>query len=53
MFKTVEEGGLGLEKMKQLFETNQFRFNNASEFKTLLNNNEIFKNNALKFVKSN
>ena len=52
MFKPVNQGGLGPAKMKQLFEFSNFRFNNATQFKNLLNNNAQFRNNALKFIKT-
>ena len=52
MFKTVEDGGLGVAKMKQLFEFNNFTFSNANQFKNLLNNNAQFRNNALQFIKA-
>ena len=52
MFKSVEEGGLGLQKMKQLFGTSQFNFNNSNQFKALLNNNEAFRNHVFQFIKA-
>lgn len=52
MFKAVNQGGLGKEKMKQLFEFGNFKFDNSTEFKGLLNNNSAFRENALKFVKT-
>ncbi|QYS85513.1 hypothetical protein JJC03_09790 [Flavobacterium oreochromis] len=53
MFKAINQGGLGKEKMKQLFEFGNFKFDNSTEFKNLLNMNETFRNNALKFIKTN
>ena len=53
MFKSISEGGIGKDKIKQLFEFSNFKFDNATEFKNLLNNNESFRNNAIKFVTTN
>lgn len=50
MFKPISQGGLGEVKMKQLFEFDNFQFQNATEFKGLLNNNQTFRDNALKFI---
>ena len=51
LFKSAEQGGLGANKMKQLFESQSIQFNNASQFKNALNNQE-FLDNVLKFIKS-
>lgn len=51
MFKPVNQGGIGKNKMKELFEFDNFKFDNSTEFKKLLNLNETFRNNTLKFVK--
>jgi hypothetical protein len=53
MFKPVSQGGIGKDKIKQLFEFGNFKFDNVTEFKNLLNKNESFRDNALKFVKTN
>ncbi len=52
MFLPVEQGGLGLQKMKQLFELD-VEIIDANHFKILLNNvnDQTFLNNALRFVK--
>ncbi|MFS4491326.1 hypothetical protein [Maribacter sp. 2308TA10-17] len=53
LFKTPANGGIGLAKMKQLFEFDNFVFDNVAEFKNLLSNNKTFRDNALSFVKTN
>lgn len=53
LFKTPANGGVGLAKMKQLFEFDDFVFETATEFKGLLTNNSSFRNNALSFIKTN
>jgi len=51
MFKPVNQGGLGKDKMKQLFEFGEYEFDSFIEFQDYLNEKE-FLDNALKFVKA-
>ena len=54
LFEDVIDGGIGIEKMKQLFEIPpNIQFGNAVQFKALLENNTQFRNKALSFVKTN
>jgi hypothetical protein len=51
LFKPVGEGGLGLTKMKQLFEQpSGFTFNSKQEFLMLLSNNTAFQNHVTQFI---
>lgn len=50
MFKPIRQEGIGKDKMKKLFEFDNFKFDNATEFKQLLDKNEKFRNNVLKFI---
>ncbi|HMZ24093.1 MAG: hypothetical protein KDC31_07170 [Saprospiraceae bacterium] len=51
LFKAPANGGIGLDKMKQLFETGGVTFNNPTQFKAALTNNATFRNHATSFVK--
>ena len=50
LFDVSSETGLGTAKMKELFEFDNFQFQNSTDFKNLLNNNELFRNETLKFI---
>jgi len=50
LFKTEAQGGLGIVKMRELFNIPGININNANHFKTLLTNNAQFRAHALSFV---
>ncbi len=53
LFKAPEQGGVGVDKMKQLFQSAGVTFNNPMQFKAALNNNSNFRKYATSFVDVN